>query len=256
MAAIRGTDLGALESVQLMRRFDTKYVVPDHWVPGLLDALAPHVHILEVEGQRESEYGNLYFELPGDRFLQDHLRGKARRMKVRRRQYASNGQAFLEVKERLPGGRTVKERVACPADFEGPWTGETQELLARHLVLPEQLEPRLCGQFRRLTLVDFDRRERLTIDREIRAGLHGEALESLLPGLAVIEVKQTRTDHHSPVQLWLREHRGQGILARQTRMSKYAIGRLQCEPELTARTYLATQRRLREAISRAGDLEA
>ena len=75
--------------------------------------MVPHAHVLEVADQVECRYDNLYFELPGEQFLQDHLRGKARRMKVRSRTYGSNGLTFLEVKERIPGGRTEKHRMAC-----------------------------------------------------------------------------------------------------------------------------------------------
>lgn len=254
--ALPVTDLSALDSVQLMRRFDTKYVVPESWLPDLLDRMAEHVSILVVNGVRESVYENLYFELPGDPFLSDHLRGRARRMKIRQRHYSSNGQTFLEVKQRFPGGRTVKERAQMAQPHSGTWTGEDLAFLDRHMENPARLEAKLTGSFRRMTLVDFNRSERVTIDRHLNTGLFGRDAVPMLPGLAVIEVKQPRPDHQSPVQSWLRGLRGQGILARRTRMSKYAIGRLQCEPDIPARMYLAAHRRLKEASSLALDLQA
>ena len=110
-SALPRTGLERMDSVQLMRRFDSKYVVPESWLPEMIEAMQGHAHLLEVEGQWDSAYSNVYFEPPGDDFLMDHLRGKARRMKVRTRTYGSNGLSFLEVKRRLPGGGP--SRIAC-----------------------------------------------------------------------------------------------------------------------------------------------
>lgn len=125
IATLPTTDLGALDAVQLMRRFDTKYVVPETWLPDLIASMGDYAHVLSVDGEAECRYDNLYYELPGDRFLQDHLRGKARRMKIRKRHYTSNDLAFLEVKERLPGGRTVKERIATSSNISPNFSPNT-----------------------------------------------------------------------------------------------------------------------------------
>lgn len=257
LGAMPATDLEALDSVQLMRRFDTKYVVPESWLPALYEVMAPHAHVLEVNGHRNSAYENLYFEFPDDRFLQDHLRGKARRMKVRERHYCSNGMTFLEVKERLPGGRTVKERMRRSSDPNSPLSAEELSFLHQHLDLAEALEPRLQGTFERATLVDFTRKERVTVDRGLQVALSGSPLAPFLANLAVIEVKQPRPDRYSPVQQWLRgQNDRRGLVGRMTRMSKYTVGRMVCDPDITGRAYLATYRRLMEASSWAGDLQA
>ncbi|RPG80109.1 MAG: polyphosphate polymerase domain-containing protein [Crocinitomicaceae bacterium TMED114] len=253
--AMRRAGLERMDSVQLMRRFDAKYVVPESWLPGLVDAMKGHAHLLEVEGQWDARYDNVYYEPPGDDFLLDHLRGRSRRMKVRTRTYGSNGMSFLEVKRRFPGGRTLKDRMRR--------TGEGVQLdaqehtfLAQH-VKNMDLEPRLHGGFQRLTLVDFDRKERVTIDRGLTCGLHGEAPQSLLEGLAIIEVKQPRPDRYGPAQRWLRGKDGrQGIVGRKTRVSKYTVSRLMCDPDIAGRTYLSTYRRLQDARSWAEDLQA
>ena len=73
VASLPRTSLDAMEAVQLMRRFDTKYVLPESWLPDLFTTMAPHANALEVAGQVGCRYDNLYFELPGEQFLQDHL---------------------------------------------------------------------------------------------------------------------------------------------------------------------------------------
>ena len=256
-SALPRTGLERMDSVQLMRRFDAKYVVPESWLPGLVEAMAPHAHLLEVDGQWDAPYHNLYFERPGDDFLLDHLRGKSRRMKVRTRTYGSNGLSFLEVKRRLPGGRTIKDRMLRKGEGQFGFNAEEQAFLAEHVRDSAQLEPRLHGDFQRLTLVDFDRKERVTVDRNLTCGLHGEAPQPLLAGLAIIEVKQPRPDRYGPAQRWLREKDGRhGIVGRKTRVSKYTVSRLKCDPNIAGRTYLATYRRLQDARAWAEDLQA
>lgn len=257
VAALPVTSLDALDAVQLMRRFDTKYVLPETWLPDLFETMAAHAHVLEVAGHVECRYDNLYFELPGEQFLQDHLRGKARRMKVRSRTYGSNGLTFLEVKARVPGGRTDKHRLSCPGGVSAALTTEQVDFLAGHLDDPHALEARLNGAFHRTTLVDFNRQERVTIDRGLEAGLVGETMTPLLKGLAVIEIKQPRPDRYTPLQKWLRSITDRkGAIGRSTRMSKYTMARLDRDPDIAGRAYLATYRRLQDAQSWAGDLQA
>lgn len=257
VAALPRTSLDAMEAVQLMRRFDTKYVLPESWLPDLFATMVSHAHVLEVADQVECRYDNLYFELPGEQFLQDHLRGKARRMKVRSRTYGSNGLTFLEVKERIPGGRTEKHRMVCPEGVSSALTDPQFQFLEEHVDRARELEARLNGAFLRTTLVDFDRQERVTIDRSLEAALVDQDMSPLLEGLAVIEIKQPRPDRYTPLQKWLRNLTDRkGAIGRSTRMSKYTMARLDRDPDIAGRAYLATYRRLQDAQSWAGDLQA
>lgn len=256
-SALPRTGLERMDSVQLMRRFDSKYVVPQSWLPEMIEAMQGHAHLLEVEGQWDSAYSNVYFEPPGDDFLMDHLRGKARRMKVRTRTYGSNGLSFLEVKRRLPGGRTLKDRMLRDNADATEFNVAELDFLREHARDYDTLEPRLHGAFQRLTLVDFDRKERVTIDRDLTCGLHGEAPSPLLEGLAILEIKQPRPDRYGPAQRWLRNRDGRhGIVGRKTRVSKYTVSRLTCDPNIAGRTYLSTYRRLQDARAWAEDLQA
>ena len=255
-AALPRTGLDRMDSVELMRRFDSKYVIPESWLSEFVSAM-PHFHLLEVNGVWDSPYDNLYFERPSDDFLHDHLRGRSRRMKVRTRTYGSNGLSFLEVKRRTPGGRTQKERMLRTGTEPAKFTTDEQAFLAEHVADSQLLQPRLNGSFRRLTLVDFERKERVTIDRSLTCGLHGESEHPLLSGLAIIEIKQPRPDRYAPAQQWLRSKEGRrGIIGRKTRVSKYTVSRLLCDPDIAGRTYLSTYRRLEGARAWAENLQA
>ena len=83
----------------LMDRFDSKYVVPVAWLENLVQELDEH-SVLSIQDQVSTVYNNLYFDTPEGTCLEDHTRGKNIRHKVRVRQYANTGVAFLEVKLR------------------------------------------------------------------------------------------------------------------------------------------------------------
>lgn len=254
---VRRTSLKDLNSVQLMRRFDSKFVVPESWIPELVIALEPSTHILEVDGQCFSDYENVYYETPDDLFLTDHLRGKARRMKIRTRKYSTNGLMFLEVKQRFPGGKTMKNRIDRGQSQGLVMSEEEMRFLQSHSDVAAALEPRIQGDFSRFTLVDFDRKERITVDRNLSSNLMGQEEHSLLKGMAVIEIKQPRPDRYGPAQMWLRTRRNRkGVVGRKTRISKYTMARLTCDKNIAGRTYLATHRRLQEACSWTKDLQA
>jgi hypothetical protein len=255
--ALPRTSLADLNAVQLMRRFDSKYVIPESWLSELILALSEDMHILEVEGQWDCRYQNVYYEFPDDQFLTDHLRGKARRMKIRTRSYGTNGLAFLEVKQRFPGGKTVKQRI-LRSEGEGLSFAQNElDFLRAFVAKPEMLEPRLEGAFQRLTLVDFKKSERITLDRSLSSNLIAQPPSALMQGLAVVEIKQTRPDRYGPAQQWFRSKtERRGLIARETSVSKYTVARLSCDDRIAGRTYLATHRRLQEACSWAKDLQA
>lgn len=255
--ALTRTSLGELSAVQLMRRFDSKYVIPEFWLPELILALSDDMRILHVEGQWDCRYENVYYEFPDDQFLTDHLRGKARRMKIRTRTYGSNGLAFLEVKQRFPGGKTVKHRILRSEGAGLSFAQNELDFLRAYVAKPEMLEPRLEGAFQRLTLVDFKKSERITLDRSLSSNLIAQTPNALMPGLAVVEIKQSRPDRYGPAQQWFRSKTvRRGLIARVTSVSKYTVARLNCDDSIAGRAYLATHRRLQEACSWAKDLQA
>ena len=120
-----------------------------------------------------------------------------------------------------------------------------------------ELEARLNGAFLRTTLVDFDRKERVTIDRGLEAGLIDQDKEPLLERLAVIEIKQPRPDRYTPLQKWLRNLTDRkGAIGRSTRMSKYTMARLDRGPRHRRARVPCDLSGLQDAQSWAGDLQA
>lgn len=248
------TSLEALSSVALLRRFDSKFVVPSAWIPMLLVGLQRDCQLLEVEGKWNTQYDNLYFESPNDACLVDHLRGKGHRFKIRSRSYSTSGVTYLEVKERMHNGRTIKHRLQRSAQATWsahPFTPEEQRFLIASLPDNGLLTPALQNSFDRITLANFERGERITIDRNLEFE-DASGRRSGLKGLAVIELKQPRktrsTPLHNLLKSWSHGVHRQGVLGRSTRVSKYTVARLRCDPDLRRRTYGATLRGLERAV--------
>jgi hypothetical protein len=247
----RRTSLDAMSELALLRRFDSKFVVPESWIPQILNGLQGSCSLLEVEGESITHYENLYFEWPEDGCLVDHLRGKGHRYKIRARSYSSSGVAFLEVKERMHNGRTLKHRVQrAEASVDPVLSAAERAFLKEALPHDRTLAPALTSSFERITLADFERGERVTIDRLLKFE-DAAGRRSDMHSLAVIELKQPRKTRNTPLHDVLKSWPSQerhGILGRSTRVSKYTVARLMCDPDLRRRTYGTTLRDLELAL--------
>jgi hypothetical protein len=188
-------DLDALTGVaELQDRHDAKFLVPDDVVAKLLPRLAPPMRVLEVDGRRASSYHSVYFDTPAFDCYRAHLQGRRRRFKVRTRHYGDPAAAMLEVKTKGLRGRTVKQRVPHPAAAPDVLDDEARRYVAQVLASaygmepPEVLVPAASTSYERITLVDLDAGERVTIDLglQIRVGDHQR---DLLTRHAIVECK-------------------------------------------------------------------
>ena len=241
--------LEAMEGAELMNRLDQKFLVLSDWVPELVKQCSEHYSILEVNGERITQYDNQFIETPARDSFENHVRGRKNRFKARIRRYGSNGIAFLEVKHKTVHGRTLKDRIL--RSKEQPWNAplnaeERSFLNANYPYEQGELTSMQCS-FKRCTLVSTERQERVTIDSNIH--FHADETSKSLQGLAILEVKQTRIDRLSPIHAALKSFNGHPPpLGRSTSLSKYVIGMLLLNPELPTRTYRSVLRSIRFLI--------
>ena len=92
--------LQELEYVALMDRSEDKFIIPIDWCGDLSKKLKADYNILEIANERQFRYDNLYFDTPDNICLEDHIRGRKNRFKVRIRSYSNSNISFLEVKSR------------------------------------------------------------------------------------------------------------------------------------------------------------
>lgn len=210
--------LDGIAAVRYMNRVDTKFLFPLNKLPELLKNVQSQYSALEIEQLKEFRYKTVYFDTPDLLFYNQHVTGKLNRAKVRIRTYESNGLTFLEVKQKSNKGRTSKSRLEKePGDMNH--IEQSREFLPELLNFRAgSLKPVINTGFTRITLVNLDRAERITIDYNISwNNFKGEALE--MPFLAIAEIKSEKSTALSPFFIELK-HLG----IRSTGFSKYAIG--------------------------------
>lgn len=214
--------LEEMDSIRLMNRTDTKFLASGCMLDGILDdALACGYRVLETGGVRESQYDTLYYDTPGLDMFIAHQCGRLVRKKVRTRIYVDTGLTFLEIKKKDNHGTTSKKRIQIPPGAFGDFKSlpEACRFLEKHSGLrAEDISPALETVFRRITLVNAARTERLTIDTHLCFINRRNAESASLKDAVIIELKQDRRAT-SDMKRILLMHRVQPA-----GLSKYCIG--------------------------------
>lgn len=229
-----------------MSRLDQKFLIRRTWIPSLLAECKMDYRILEVDGQRQSEYANRFIETVEHASLHSHTRGRKIRFKARIRQYGSNQRAFLEVKEKTVQGRTVKSRIerATEDGITGDLTPAEWRFLEEHYAYDNPELANMTCHFNRFTLVSANQAERITFDTDIR--FQNADSEEAMGDICIMEVKQERIDRNSPLLQALEAFKFEHTpLGRRTSLSKYVVGMLLLNPNLPPRTYRSVMKRIR-----------
>lgn len=214
----RQITLSGMEQVRLMNRMDTKYLLPVFLLPEIWSALTEEYDVLENAGTKVAAYETIYYDTPGNLFFRNHINGKLNRVKVRTRRYVESDLLFLEVKKKTNKGRTKKFRQLIDT-ASGEFPGEALQLVETFAATDfHALQEVLHNRFDRVTLVNREMTERVTIDMNLRYSLPGGEEQITIPWLSVIEVKQERSSH-SPMTELLRRKR-----IRAMGFSKYCLG--------------------------------
>lgn len=193
LSEFQAITLGEMEGVKLMNRVDTKFIINNSRLPFLLQAAASRYFVLEIDGQRQTPYSTIYFDTDDLIMYTMHHNGKKDRFKVRMRVYENSGQSFLEVKRKNNKGRTNKRRIEIQKEQFNEMEFKEDNLdfmLQRVPYSPESLKPVLQNFFQRITLVDNNLTERITIDIGLK--FRNVETDSMVPmdELIIIEIKQ------------------------------------------------------------------
>ena len=214
--------LGEMDSIKLMNRIDTKFLTTEATLVHVLeDASARGYRALETEGTKISAYDTLYYDTPGLQMFLDHHNRRLVRQKVRTRTYVGSGQTFLEIKRKNNHGRTKKKRTEIPPAAFRDFSAEpaARELLEKYSAFPaDALSPALETRFRRITLVNAAKTERLTIDTGLCFHNARNGREASLLDAVIIELKQDGRAASEMKDILL-DHR-----VKPARLSTYCIG--------------------------------
>lgn len=188
--------LKEMDAASLMNRVDTKFVVRGSQLPLVLKGLLGSHKVLTIKDEKAFDYHSTYYDTADRLLFNEHLRGRGKRHKVRKREYVSSNLSFLELKNKTNKGRTIKKRQETPVPFY-ELIDDDRDFLDGQKKDHAQLIPVIDIDFVRFTLVRNDLGERLTIDRSLQfIGSNGQKAD--LNDLAIIELKQgsaTRETH-------------------------------------------------------------
>lgn len=208
--------LKEMDTVALMNRTDTKYLLSFEQLTDVLEEVGCHYRILDIKGVRRNHYQSEYYDTPDFYFYKRHHSGKKNRLKIRKRRYVESDISFLEVKFKSNKGRTEKDRMKL-AELNLELSAENIKYIHDTSHFEDQLEPKLMNTFERITLVDQALPERITIDCYLSFEMGDNKLQ--IPDLVIIEAKQERQNRHSIFLSALKKR-----LIRPESMSKYCLG--------------------------------
>lgn len=231
--------LEEMSGIRLMNRTDTKFVTNIATLRKLLKLAVWQYRAQEIEGKRQARYYTMYFDTPDMQMYTCHHSGHANRQKLRIRSYVDSGLNFLEVKTKNNHKRTRKKRTTmfdfdplAPArniafDSHDDNFKEYDSFLRENLwYKPEIMEEAIENRFNRITLVNNNKTERLTIDTDLCFHNIHTGNDCSLPELAIIELKRDGLVP-SPILSLLNELRIKPL-----GFSKYCIGTALTNPDI------------------------
>ena len=214
--------LDQMRGVKLMNRVDTKYVLSEEEVLAVLQCAANEgFRVQVIDDKCAARYDTLYYDTAERAMYIAHHNRQLTRQKVRTRHYAESGVTYLEIKNKSNRGRTSKRRVEIETSELFNFSNNSAavaffESSARYALT--ELSPALATHFTRITLVNHELTERITIDLDLRYEDVRSGRSAAVRGMAIVEVKQEGTAT-SAIKRILSSLRIQPL-----KISKYCLG--------------------------------
>jgi len=214
LGSYRSLSLEKTEAVKLMQRIDTKYIIPVDDVMKLLQDIRQDYLVLEIESQRTGTYSSIYYDTSDRKMFFSHVTGRFPRYKVRERFYSQNRLKFVEVKQKSNKGRTSKRRISISDNCNeaSDWISIQSPFSAN------ELTPSLINSFERITLINNEKTERVTLDFNLQFRTPAGNDSPVYDRVAIVELKQNKSAGSS-IKTYLRS---KGI--RPGGVSKYCAG--------------------------------
>jgi len=217
-------DLSGLDSIKLMKRYDTKFIFHRHKLKSVFDYLHENYQILEINENRAFEYENLYYDTDDRFFYHQHHNRKLNRYKIRCRRYKETKQCFFEIKFKNNKNKTIKTRLLLEENEISKKLSEGSKEFARRLVLLnngniiDRVNPSIWITFNRITFANLTGNERLTFDMDLTytdISLNSRKINNLI----IAELKSENASMNSPFFQYLKS-----LKIYPGNFSKYCIG--------------------------------
>lgn len=233
-------DLTNMDKVKLMDRKDTKFMFREEHLAEILQGLTGEYRVLWVNDCFSCPYESLYYDTPEYQFYYDHHRGKLNRYKVRYRKYLGTNTSFFEIKHKNAKERTIKNRVRVSVVPGHLGIIESDFLYSNTFLPGENLSLAIRVTFNRITLVNLNSPERVTLDTHLTF-YHQDHLLTL-PGIIIAEAKQDKTVVSPFVARMKQRHIRKGSI------SKYCLGMSLLVPDIKCNNFKSKIHTLKKLI--------
>ena len=225
--------LDDLKSVRLMNRMDIKFAFNSVKLIPLLKSMSGFYDVLDLHNSKTQSYRSLYYDTLDRRFFLDHHNKRVNRNKVRFREYIDSGLFFLEIKLKNNKGKTIKKRIQVDKipkklslehiDYINNTIGHDLNLFPQHWI-----------GFNRVTFVNKERTERVTIDLDLH--FSNDNNSGSFGDLVIAEIKQDRAGHTSYFKRLLKK-----MYISPVRLSKYCMSTIELNSELKYNRFKRTK---------------
>lgn len=220
--------LDEMKSVKLMNRTDTKFVAPRCALAQILKRATKMEYMVQYTTGVLNSYSTIYYDTLGLEMYTMHHNRKLCRQKVRSRTYIESEISFLEIKNKNNRGRTKKIRISVP-DTDTTLIKENSEAIKfiekNTKYAFSNLRPSLTTEFSRITLVNKEKTERITIDLNVNFHNFIHNNDGNLNDIIIIELKQDGR-YVSTMRQILRDLRIMPF-----KISKYCVGTALTNPD-------------------------
>jgi len=205
-----------MNQVKLLDRMDKKFMFDSKIFDKVLESAAENYFILEIAEKRYAAYETTYMDTPDYEMYTLHHNGKLNRYKVRFRTYVDSGLNFFEIKFKTNKGRTKKSRIQ-QSEKDLSITGDKALLLEhKSIYKSDSLVPAIQVNYNRITLVNKNMTERITLDFDLNFKTEGNSTK--YPRLIIAEVKQDKSGSSPFIDIM------QQLKVRDVSISKYCLG--------------------------------
>ncbi len=223
--------LDEMSGIRLMKRTDTKFLANKAQLLQVLALAKDEYYVQEIEHVRIAHYRTTYWDSNDYAFFRMHKQGRRPRTKVRVRTYEdSGGLTFLEVKKKDNHGKTRKKRIEVVSQKEVFGNGGDEFVSNQTHSSLSLFHPCLQNYFKRITLVNKGKTERLTIDFDIEYTNFDTGQKATSDQLVIIELKRDGRVFSPIKNILLR------LRIKPHGYSKYVVGSCMTNPSLKANT--------------------
>lgn len=216
--------LSEMDNVKLMSRTDTKFVFHVKLFPELLQKLKSDYRVLNIDGANLNDYNTLYYDTDDFLFYNQHQCGKGSRCKVRERIYVQSNLQFFEVKNKNNKEITEKKRIQTN-NYDPFISLKTLDFYHKNAIINNaELKPKLWANYTRITLVNKNQPERLTLDLNLH--FKNDGTTRFIKNVVVAELKQERRTKSVFTEMM------SSLSIREFSISKYCLGVVTLYPEV------------------------